>query len=50
MNTSIDGLPYQNKSLIYNSLSGNIFDNLNNSKIMEKKFLDGIKNEQRQHY
>ena len=47
MNTSIDGLPYQNKSLIYNSLSGNIFDNLNNSKIMEKKFLDGIKNEQR---
>ena len=46
LNKSLDEVP-RNKSLLYKSLEGNIFDNLNNSKIMEKKFLDGIKNQQR---
>ena len=46
LNKSLDETP-KNKSLLYKSLDGNIFDNLNNSKIMEKKFLDGIKNPQR---
>ena len=46
LNRSLDD-ERQNKTLIYKTLNNNLLENLNNSKIMEKKFLDGIKNQQR---
>ena len=46
LNRSLEG-ERPNRTIIYNSLNNNFLENLNNSKIMEKKFLDGIKNQQR---
>ena len=48
LNRSLDEVPQNNnKNLFYQSIKGNIFDNIDNSKIMGKKFLDSIKNQQR---
>ena len=48
LNRSLDEVPQNNnKNLFYQPINGNIFDNIDNSKIMEKKFLEGIKNQQR---
>ena len=47
LNRSLDEANDNNNTLSYKSLGNNILENFDNSKIMEKKFLDGIKNQQR---
>ena len=46
LNRSLDE-EAQNKNMFYKSLNGNILDNIDSTKIMEKKFFEGIKNQQR---
>ena len=47
LNRSLDEDSQQNKSLLYQPLNSNFLDNINDSNILGKKFLDGIKNQQR---
>ena len=47
LNRSLDEDSNQNKSLLYQPLNSNFLDNINDSNILGKKFLDGIKNQQR---
>ena len=47
LNRSLDDEPHHNNNLLFQSFNSNFLENINDSKIMGKKFLDGIKNQQR---